>query len=121
MPTKAGNKGIAMNDASGDKRGPAAETPFGAAGGSADLTRRIAEIAERSQRLVGEFVARQPEHVGSGMADPSAIGAAFFELTARMMADPAKVMQAQMALWNDYMTLWQRTAERLMGKPAEPV
>ena len=26
-----------------------------------------------------------------------------------------------MALWNDYLTLWQRTAERLMGQPAEPV
>ena len=49
------------------------------------------------------------------MADPTAIGAAFFEMTARMMADPARLVEAQMALWNDYLTLWQRTAERLMG------
>ena len=29
-----------------------------------------------------------------------------------MMADPAKLIQAQMALWNDYLTLWQRTPQR---------
>jgi polyhydroxyalkanoate synthase len=55
------------------------------------------------------------------MADPMAIGTAFFELLARMMADPARLLEAQMALWNDYLTLWQRTTERLMGQPAEPV
>ncbi len=81
----------------------------------------MADIAERSQRLVADFLARKSANEGIGLGDPAAIGAAFFELTARMMAEPAKLIQAQMALWNDYLTLWQRTAERMMGKPAEPV
>jgi polyhydroxyalkanoate synthase len=88
----------------------------------------MAEIAERSQRLVAEFLARQASRGearadgGAGMADPAAIGAAFFELTQRMMADPQKLIQAQVALWNDYLTLWQRTAQRLFGGGnAEPV
>src|SRR5579863_9166402 len=109
-----------MNDASGEKSGgPAAGTP--SSGDQGELARNLAEIAERSQRLVADFLGRQPANEGIGLGDPTAIGAAFFELTSRMMADPAKLIQAQMALWNDYLTLWQRTTERLMGQPAEPV
>ena len=108
-----------MSDTSGEKGGGAAA---GAPPpGQVELAQNLAEIAERSQRLVAEFLTRQSGNGGIGMADPAAIGAAFFELTSRMMADPAKLVQAQMALWNDYLTLWQRTAERMMGKPAEPV
>ncbi|HZK92521.1 MAG TPA: class I poly(R)-hydroxyalkanoic acid synthase [Stellaceae bacterium] len=80
------------------------------------------EIAEKSQRIVAEFLSRQnPQGAGVGMADPTAIGAAFFELTARMMADPGRLAGAQIALWQDYLTLWRRTTERLMGQPAEAV
>jgi polyhydroxyalkanoate synthase subunit PhaC len=82
-------------------------------------SRSMAEIAERSQRLVMEFMARQAE--GVGMADPLNIGAAFLEMTRRMMADPGKLMQAQVSLWNDYLELWQRTTERFLGGKAEPL
>jgi poly[(R)-3-hydroxyalkanoate] polymerase subunit PhaC len=109
-----------MNDASAEKgSGTAAQKP--PLGGEAELARNLAGIAERSQRLVADFLGRQSGTGGIGLGDPAAIGAAFFELTSRMMADPAKLVQAQMALWNDYLTLWQRTAERMMGRPAEPV
>ena len=105
-----------MNEASGGRDGGPGAMPD-----TAELSRQMAEIAERSRRLVSEFLARQPDGGAVGMADPMAIGAAFFELTARMMADPARLIETQIALWNDYLTLWQRTAERLMGHPAEPV
>jgi polyhydroxyalkanoate synthase subunit PhaC len=82
-------------------------------------SRNMAEIAERSQRLVMEFLARQNGE-GMGMADPLNIGNAFIEMTTRLMADPGKLIQAQMSLWQDYMTLWQRTAERFLGGQAEP-
>src|SRR6202035_1523594 len=78
-------------------------------------------IAERSRHLVAEFLKRQAAGDGVGMADPLSIGAAFFEMTARMMADPSKLVQAQLSLWNDYMTLWQRTAQRFLGGAAEPL
>jgi polyhydroxyalkanoate synthase len=114
---------IAMNDASGEQRGgKTGETlPPGGAPDPAELARQLADIAERSQRLVAEFLGRQSANEGIGMADPAAIGAAFFELTARMMANPARLVEAQMTLWNDYLTLWQRTTERLMGHQPEPV
>jgi polyhydroxyalkanoate synthase len=87
-----------------------------------ELSRSMAQIAERSQRLVNEFLQRQqPPDGGIGMGDPLNIGAAFFEMTTRMMADPSRLVQAQLSLWNDYMTLWQRTAQRFLGGEAEPV
>jgi polyhydroxyalkanoate synthase subunit PhaC len=78
-------------------------------------------IAEKSHRLVAEFLKRQSAENGIGMTNPLAIGAAFFEMTARMMSDPSRLVQAQLSLWNDYMTLWQRTAQRFLGGAAEPI
>src|SRR5580700_2164699 len=83
-------------------------------------SRTMAEIAERSQRLVLDFMARQSGG-GIGMADPLNIGHAFLEMTTRLMADPGKLMQAQVTLWQDYMKLWQRTAERFLGGKSEPM
>ena len=95
-----------------------------------ELSRAVANIAERSQRLVADFAARQSGNGstsptgsgGLGTADPLNIAGAFFEMTAKLMVDPTKLVQAQVSLWNDYMRLWQRTAERFLGAPAsEPV
>ncbi len=88
---------------------------------AAEFAREMAEIAGKSQHLVAEFLKRQPAEEGIGMASPLAIGAAFFEMTARMMSDPSRLVQAQLSLWNDYMTLWQRTAQRFLGGQAEPL
>lgn len=85
-----------------------------------ELSQAMARIAEQSQRIVSDFLGRQGGD-GVGMSDPLNVGRAFLEMTARMMADPAKLMQAQMSLWQDYMNLWQATARRMMGEEAEPV
>ena len=37
------------------------------------------------------------------------------------MADPQKLMDAQMQLWNSYTQLWQNTWARILGQTAEPV
>ncbi|HXS40878.1 MAG TPA: class I poly(R)-hydroxyalkanoic acid synthase [Stellaceae bacterium] len=83
-------------------------------------SRNMAAIAELSERLVREFLAHQ--QAGSlGMADPLNIGAAFLEMTQRLMSDPGRLVQAQLSLWQDYLRLWQSTAERFLGGKAEPV
>jgi polyhydroxyalkanoate synthase subunit PhaC len=87
----------------------------------AELSRRMTEIAEKSQYLVTDFLNRQSGANGIGMANPLSIGAAFLDMTARMMADPSRLVQAQLSLWNDYMTLWQRTAQRFLGGSPEPI
>jgi polyhydroxyalkanoate synthase len=81
--------------------------------------RSMADIAERSQRLVGEWLKRQSEEEVS--TDPLNIGRAFMEMTARMMSNPARLMQAQLGFWQDYVTLWQNTTRRIMGIESEPV
>ncbi|MDE2583390.1 MAG: class I poly(R)-hydroxyalkanoic acid synthase [Rhodospirillales bacterium] len=83
------------------------------------VSRSMSDIAERSQRLVSEWLARQSAPDAS--PDPLNIGGAFLEMTARLMANPAQMMQAQLGFWQDYLTLWQNTAKRMMGMMPEPV
>jgi polyhydroxyalkanoate synthase len=85
----------------------------------AAIGRSMTDIAERSQRIVSEWLKRQPQEEHA--ADPLNIGSAFLEMTTRLMANPAKLMQAQLGFWQDYMTLWQNTARRMMGIEHEPV
>ncbi len=79
----------------------------------AELGRSMADVAERSQRIVGDWLKRQSQLQPS--ADPLNIGSAFMEMTATLMANPAALMQAQIGFWQDYMTLWQNTTRRIMG------
>ena len=87
----------------------------------AALGSSMAQIAERSQRLVGEWLKRQADAGPQTSADPLNIGAAFMEMTARLMANPARMVQAQIGFWQDYMSLWQSTARRMMGGESPPV
>jgi polyhydroxyalkanoate synthase subunit PhaC len=89
-----------------------------------ELSRMMGKIAEQSQRLVADFLAKQQNGGGNnglGMSDPLNIGQAFLDMTARMMANPAQLVEAQISLWRDYMALWQTAAKRMLGEPAEPV
>ncbi len=81
--------------------------------------RSMADIAERSQRIVGEWLKRQSQEEHA--ADPLNIGRAFLEMTARLIANPARLMQAQLGFWQDYVTLWQHTTRRIMGIETEAV
>ena len=83
--------------------------------GNGDFTSAMADIAERSQALVQDFLTRQAEGGGLGHADPLNVGEAFFTMTRHLMQDPHKIVQAQFELWQDYMTLWQNATRRLMG------
>lgn len=75
------------------------------------LSLSLGEIAVRSHRLMLDFLTRRPEL--SGLGDPTGIGQAFLELTAKMITDPTSIAQTQLELWADHMNLWQRTTERL--------
>ncbi len=87
------------------------------------ISETMADIAERSQRLVQEFLSKnaQPGKASVGIDDPMNIGNAFLEMTTKMMTNPHKVVEANMNLWQDYMKLWQSTASRMMGQEPEPV
>lgn len=83
------------------------------------VSRTMADVAERSQRIVADFLKRQSDNPTE--PDPMHIGNAFLDMTTRLMANPARLMQAQIGFWQDYLTLWQNTARRMMGEPAPAV
>ena len=82
------------------------------------LGRSMADIAERSQRIVTDWLGRQTAETPE--FDPMHVGQAFADMTAQLMRDPAKLVQAQIGFWQDYMTLWQNTTKRMMGLASEP-
>ena len=84
-----------------------------------ELSRSMADIADRSRRIVSEWLKRQSQE--EAVADPLNIASAFMEMTARLMANPAHLMQAQLGFWQDYMTLWQNTTRRMLGIESTPV
>ncbi len=84
------------------------------------VSRTMADVAERGQRIVTDFLKRQAEGSAAG-PDPAHIGSAFLDMTTRLMTNPARLMQAQIGFWQDYLTLWQNTARRMMGDPVAPV
>jgi polyhydroxyalkanoate synthase len=88
------------------------------------VSRTMADVAERGQRIVTDFLRRQaaaPNAAAEQPADPFNIGTAFLEMTTRLMTNPARLMQAQLGFWQDYLTLWQNTARRIMGDATTPV
>jgi polyhydroxyalkanoate synthase subunit PhaC len=85
-----------------------------------EMSKSMASIAERSQRLVSEFVGRQMASGTVAETDPLKVGEAFVELSRHMMANPVQMMESSLNLWNDYLSLWQTTAQRMMGADVEP-
>ena len=78
------------------------------------------DIAARSQKLLEEFGERYRSE-GPQPIDPLRLTQTFMDFTAKMLADPNKLAQAQMELWNQYIRLWQTTAQRMLGQKVEPV
>ncbi len=85
----------------------------------AEIGRSMADIAERSQRIVSEWLKRQAD--ANHSPDPLNIASAFMEMTARLISNPGHLVEAQIGFWRDYMSLWQNTTRRIMGMDTEPV
>ena len=83
----------------------------------------VTRIAEQSRRLVDDFVQRQARDGGGEyqVLDPADMARSFQALMEKMMADPGKVLEGQLALWQDYTDLWQANLKRMMGEESEPV
>ncbi len=83
------------------------------------IGRTMADVAERSQRIVADWLDRQSRTAPS--TEPLNIGRAFLEMTARLITNPGHLVQAQIGFWQDYVTLWQNTTRRMMGFETTPV
>src|SRR5471032_3230304 len=87
----------------------------------AESARIFAEVAERSSRLMGEFLAKQSEGREPAATDEFGIAKAYMDLAAKMLANPYKLAEAQMAMFWDYTRLWQSEWLSMMGQKVDPV
>jgi len=78
------------------------------------LAAQLQKIAKQSQTLMQRFVSNQPTAIKLGIGDTSSLGFDFFELMTRMMTDPAAVASAQIDLFNDTLSVWQKAAGRML-------
>ena len=81
----------------------------------------VTRIADKSQRLVSDFLRRQADDGALDLESSAAIGNAFLDMTQQMMANPGKLVEAQMALWRGYVDLWSTSAAAFFGQQVEPV
>jgi polyhydroxyalkanoate synthase subunit PhaC len=87
----------------------------------AEMARLYADIAQKSQQLVTQFLENRADGAGLPFNDELGVARAFFEAWGKMLADPVRLAEAQVKLWQDYMALWQNTMLRFMGQDAPPV
>ncbi len=75
-------------------------------------------IGEKSQRVVELWLGKG----GAGTLPVSAdLAGDFMRMTQHVLANPLALVETQTEFWQDYLTLWQRTAQRMLGLEAEPV
>ena len=80
----------------------------------AEFTANWQSIAERSQAVMKAYLGRQGQGAASS-SDDSHVFSAFMDMTAKMLADPAKLAAAQADLWQSQVKIWQQATERMLG------
>ena len=83
----------------------------------------LGDIAERSRKLVRDFLARQQDLDGptSCLDGAPLAGGTFVELLTRVMSRPHELARAQLGLWQDHARLWQAATRRMLGAEVRPV
>ena len=80
------------------------------------------EYAEQFQKIAAEFLEKQKEHSPPDELDPLNLGQAMMEMTKYFAENPQQIVEKQVNLWKDYMTLWQNTVKKMAGEDeVEPV
>ena len=85
------------------------------------LAASYATAAEKSAKLLGDFVARQADTGQQLATDEFGITKAFLELAAKMLSNPYRMAETQLNLWWEYSALWQASMLRLLGQAPAPV
>ena len=86
------------------------------------LHEATSRIAEQSRRIVQAFVERQASSPRQfNPLEPGVISQAYQDLWQQMLADPKRLIEAQVSLWQDYAKLWENTARRMAGEEVEPI
>jgi polyhydroxyalkanoate synthase subunit PhaC len=65
-----------------------------------ELAARMAEIGERSNRIVRQFLERQDDEIFQ-VPDPRVVTDAFTQFAGHLLANPEELVEAQLAYWKD--------------------
>jgi poly[(R)-3-hydroxyalkanoate] polymerase subunit PhaC len=85
------------------------------------LAESLASAADKSAKVLGDFIARQAATGKSIVTDEFGLTQAFLELAAKMLSNPYRLAETQMNLWWEYSALWQSSMLKLMGHSTSPV
>lgn len=90
---------------------------------SLELQSIMTEIGGKFQHVMQDFATRNQFGVSSEppASKPDHIAKAFSDLTRTMMSNPARIMQLQMSLWQDYAKLWSATTNRMLGQDTDVI
>ena len=81
----------------------------------------MSQITEQSRRIMQAFIERQANEPREfNPLAPAVVSKAYQTLWQQMLSDPARLIEAQVSLWQDYAKLWENTARRMAGEEVEP-
>jgi len=83
------------------------------------LAARTAELAERSSRIIREFLERQDDEIFQ-VPDPKVVANTFNEFARHLLANPEQLVDAQLAYWKDMGQLWEGYLRRVLGEEVPP-
>src|SRR5579872_6189630 len=86
-----------------------------------EFARNMLTVGMKSQKLLVDFTARIAARENPLPLDPLNISGAMLSLAKAMGSDREAVVEAQTQWWNNFMTLWESTARRMLGGEAPAV
>ena len=87
----------------------------------ADVAKTYAEVAQRSSRLLTQFMEKKAKEGVSTPSDEMGVAKAYMDLSSRLLANPYKLAQTQMNMMWDYFSLWQGSMLKMAGMPMNPI
>jgi polyhydroxyalkanoate synthase len=83
-----------------------------------EFARNMLTVGVKSQQLLVDFAARMAARENPVPLDPLNISGAMLSLAKAMSGDREAVVEAQTQWWNNFMTLWESTARKMLGGEA---
>ncbi len=85
------------------------------------LSDNLRQAMEKNRQIILDWLEKTRSPTDPENLNQNSFVHALFELTSKLWADPARLFKTQMAMYQDHMTLWQQTIQKMLGGISEPV
>ena len=86
-----------------------------------EFSKNLGLFLEKMQRVSAQMLIPKNIEQTPPIGAPSDVAAAFFEVGAKLLANPKAMWEAQMELAKEYFELWKHTMSKLAGEKSEPL